>query len=476
MIKTRKQSIHWYFTTTILMVISITSIAISAQANEGSGYSSTASSHKHASNIDNSFVLPMRQRSQIIDTMLNDKLNNTLPSIMQRTGIDMWILISREYNEDPVLKTMLPSTWLSARRRTILVIYNPGEGKPIERYAVARYQVADMFKKAWDKESQPNQWTRLVELIKQKNPNKIGLNKSEHHALADGMTATEYLAFMSKLDDDLASKVVSAEHLAIGWLETRSAMEMEIYPKLVAFGHSIIAEAFSNKVVKPGETTTEDVVWWLRQRSNALGVVNWFHPSVSIQRANQEEFAQIAAFSKRAGDNVIMPGDLIHMDFGITYLRLNTDQQQHAYVLKKDETQAPYFLVDALAKANRLQDIFTGMFAVGKTGNQILKAARKQAIEEGIKPAIYTHPIGYHGHGAGTTLGMWDQQMGVPIEGDYPLHANTAYSIELNAASFVPKWGKEIRIMLEEDAFFDGDKVQYISGRQTEFHLIESPQ
>ncbi|MFT6267411.1 MAG: hypothetical protein ACJAVV_000208 [Alphaproteobacteria bacterium] len=434
----------------------------------------SAAHHQEAHSIDPGFILPMRERAQLIDSMLNDKLNNTLPSIMQRTGIDMWILISREYNEDPVLKTMLPSTWLSARRRTILVIYNPGEGKPLERYAVARYQVADMFKKAWDKETQPSQWARLVELIKQKNPRSIGLNKSEHHALADGMTATEYLAFMDKLDDNLKSKVVSAEHLAIGWLETRSAMEMEVYPKLVAFGHSIIAEAFSNKVITPQVTTTEDVIWWLRDKSNELGVKNWFHPSVSIQRANGEKFEQIVAFSKRASDNVIMPGDLIHVDFGMTYLRLNTDQQQHAYVLKKGETQAPDYLVEALAKGNRLQDIFTDMFAVGKSGNEILKAARKQAIEEGIKPAIYTHPIGYHGHAAGTTLGMWDQQMGVPVQGDYPLHANTAYSIELNAASFLPQWSKEIRIMLEENAIFDGTKVSYLSGRQTEFHLIKS--
>lgn len=419
-------------------------------------------------------IKPMRDRALLIDEMLNDKLSNTLPMLMESNGIDMWILISREYNEDPVLKTMLPSTWLSARRRTILVMYNPGNGQAVERYAVARYQVADMFKKAWDKEKQPDQWSRLVELIKQKNPRKIGLNKSEHHALADGMTATEYLAFMDKLGADLSAKVVSAEHLAIGWLETRSKLEMEIYPKIVAFGHNIIKQAYTNEVITPGVTTTEDIVWWLRDKSKQLGVSNWFHPSVSIQRANNEKFDQINAFSKRSEDNVIMPGDLLHMDFGITYLRLNTDQQQHAYVLKAGETQAPSFLVEALAKANRLQDIFTDMFAVGKTGNEILKASRKQAIEEGIKPAIYTHPIGYHGHAAGTTLGMWDQQMGVPVQGDYPLHANTAYSIELNAASFVPQWGKEVRIMLEENAFFDGKKVSYMDGRQTQFHLISS--
>ncbi len=419
-------------------------------------------------------IKPMRERAELIDNMLNDKLSNTLPALMEANNIDMWILISREYNEDPVLKTMLPSTWLSARRRTILVIYNPGDGQALERYAVARYQVANMFNKAWDKEKQPNQWQRLVELIKQKQPSAIGINKSQHHALADGMTATEYLAFKDKLGPQLSNKLVSAEHLAIAWLETRTAMEMEVYPKIVAFGHSIIKQAYTNNVITPGITTTEDIVWWLRDKSNELGVINWFHPSVSIQRSDAEKFDQINAFSKRAKNNVIMPGDLLHMDFGITYLRLNTDQQQHAYVLKPGETQAPDYLIKALAKANRLQDIFTQMFATGKTGNEILKAARKQAIEEGIKPAIYTHPLGYHGHAAGTTLGMWDQQMGVPVQGDYPLHANTAYSIELNAASFIEPWGKEVRIMLEENAFFDGNKVTYMDGRQTQFHLIKS--
>jgi hypothetical protein len=205
-----------------------------------------------------------------------------------------------------------------------------------------------------------------------------------------------------------------------------------------------------------------------------LALTNWFHPSVSIQRASPEKFNHIQAFSKRAAPQVVQKGDLLHMDFGITYLRLNTDQQQHAYVLNDGETDAPEYLKQALANGNRLQDIFTALFELDKTGNAVLKEARAQAIAEGIKPSIYTHPLGYHGHAAGTTLGMWDSQGGVPIQGDYPLHANTAYSIELNAATFVDEWGKEIRIMLEENAFFDGKKVEYMNGRQLSFHLVEA--
>ncbi|MEP7706487.1 M24 family metallopeptidase [Paraglaciecola sp. 25GB23A] len=428
---------------------------------------------------DNNGILSLRDRAQVINTHLDDRLENLLPTLMRREGIDMWILISREYNEDPVLKTMLPANWLSARRRTILVLFDPGKDEEgnfqaIERLAVARYNVDTMFRKSWDKEQQPNQWDSLVELIKQKNPHKIALNKSTTVALADGLTATEYEEFKSALGPNLQSQIVSSEPLAIAWLETRSEQEMQVYPSIVKLSHKIVAEAFSNDVVKPGVTTTEDVVWWLREKVVELKLQTWFHPTVSIQRASEDKFDHIQAFSKRPEQQTIMPGDLLHLDFGITYLRLNTDQQQHAYVLKKGEQDAPDYLKQALANGNKLQDIFIANFKLGRTGNEVLAMSRRQAIEQGIKPSIYTHPIGFHGHAAGTTLGMWDSQGGVPGEGDYPLHANTAYSIELNAATFIPQWKKEIRIMLEEEAYFDGQGVRYLDGRQTQFHLIKS--
>ena len=419
-------------------------------------------------------VLSMKERSALIDNILEQRFSDVLPHIMDKEGIDMWVLMSREYNDDPVLKTMLPSTWISARRHTMLVIYNPGDGQPLERLAVARYAVGSLFKKAWDKEAQPNQWKALKHIIEARNPSKIAINTSNAFALADGMTATEHEKFMAVLPKELKNRVVSGEKLSIGWLETRSDLEMQYYPVLAQIGHSLIATAFSNEVITPNVTTTDDVVWWLRDQTRVLGLTNWFHPTVSIQRQDNEVFDQISAFSKRPGENIIRPGDLIHVDFGITYLRLNTDQQQHAYVLKPDEKDAPASLKKALKSGNQLQDILTGNFKVGRTGNTILSMSRQQAIEQGIKPAIYTHPLGFHGHAAGPTIGMWDAQQGVPVQGDYPMFAQTAYSIELNAASFIKEWDKEIRIMLEEDAFFDGKSVTYLDGRQTEFHLIQS--
>jgi Xaa-Pro aminopeptidase len=421
---------------------------------------------------DHPLVLPMQQRAQLIDELLNDKLRNTLPALMRREGIDMWLIIAREYNEDPIIETMLPATWLAARRRTMLVIYNPGPGLPIEALAVARYAVGEHFQQAWDKEKQPDQWARLLEIIQQRDPGSIGVNQSMHWGLADGIAATDLQLLKDTLPAKYRQRIVPAEALGVAWLETRTAREMQLYPQIVRIAHEIIEEAFSNRVIQVGVTTTEDVTWWFREKVRELKLSVWFHPTVSIQRQDAKVFDQVEAFSKSRDDGVILPGDLLHVDFGITYLRLNTDTQQHAYVLKPGETDAPDYLKQALAAGNRLQDIFTANFKAGASGNEVLAKSRKLAEQEGIKPTIYTHPLGYHGHGAGTTLGMWDSQDGVPGSGDYPLHLDTAYSIELNAASYIEQWGKEIRIMLEEDAFFDAAGVRYIDGRQTEFILI----
>jgi Xaa-Pro aminopeptidase len=417
-------------------------------------------------------ILPLREQSKLIDEILSDRFTKLLPVLMERNGIDMWIIVSREYNEDPVLKTMLPSTWLSARRRTMLVFYNNTEKKTIERLAIARYNVGENIKAAWDLQKFPNQWDALMDLITTRSPKKIGINTSTYHNHADGMDVTDYNEMMAKLPAAFKSKIVSAETLAVNWLETRIEREMQFYPQLVNITHKIIQEGFSEKVITPGITTTDDVVWWFREKIKSMGLETWFHPSVSVQRNDPQNFEHLRNFSNRPKDDVIQPGDLLHVDIGITYLRLNTDIQQHAYMLKSGETDAPQTIKNAFAKANRLQDILTSQFKKGKTGNQILADALAQAKKENITATIYTHPLGFHGHAAGPTIGLWDQQGGVPGAGDFPMNYQTAYSIELNAETNIPEWKKNIRIMLEEDGYFDESGFRYIGGRQREIYVI----
>ncbi|HMO33054.1 MAG TPA: M24 family metallopeptidase [Lacibacter sp.] len=421
-------------------------------------------------------ALPLREQARVLDELLGERLNQLLPQLMDRHGTDMWVIISREYNEDPVLKTMLPATWLSARRRTILVFYRDAAKEQFEKLAIARYNVGEHIQASWDLQRFPDQWDQLVDIIRRRNPRKIAVNTSAHFGHADGLVHTEQQELMARLPAPLRSRVVSAEALAVAWLETRTEREMQYYPFLVQTTHRIIREGFSEQVITPGITTTDDVVWWFRQRIRELGFDTWFHPSVSVQRSDSLSFEHLRSFSNRPKDEVIRPGDLLHVDIGITYLRLNTDIQQHAYVLRPGETEVPAGIRTAFVKANRLQDILTGQFVTGRTGNQILAAALAQAKTEGIEAVIYTHPLGFHGHAAGPTIGLWDQQGGVPGSGDYPLYPGTGYSIELNAAHLVPEWNKTIRIMLEEDGYFDEKGFRYINGRQRAVHLIPRPQ
>ena len=393
---------------------------------------------------------------------------------MEDAKIDMWLLISREYNEDPVLKTMLPATWLNARRRTIIVFYRNKKEKIIERLAVARYNIGKSIQSSWDKEKEPSQWKALVDIIASRNPDKIGINFSKHFALADGLVKTDFDELLENLPETYQERLVSAEKLAIGWLEARSKMEMKLYKKLVKITHDIIDEAFSANVIQTGITTTEDIVWFMRQKVTDLGLETWFHPTVDIQRNNEVLKSHIESFSKGKEEKTIQKGDLLHCDFGITYIGLNTDCQQHAYVLNEDEDEVPVFLKEAFRKGNRVQDILTSNMSIGVTGNEILKTSLIQGRKEGLRPSIYTHPLGKYGHSAGTTIGMWDSQNGVPFNGDYALHKNTVYAIELNTTVAIKEWNKDIRIMLEEAGFFGDGVFEYVNERQVAIKPIKT--
>lgn len=417
-------------------------------------------------------ILSEKERAERYDALLNERIHEVLPGLMDRHDMDMWLLISREYNEDPILRTMLPATWLNARRRTIILFYRDAENDVFDALAVARYGIGQTIKSAWDKEKQPDQWARLIELIQERNPKKIGVNISEHYGIADGLVHTDYQEFMSHLPLELQSRVISAEPLAVSWVETRTENEMKEFEALVQLTHDIIAEAFSTRVITPGKTTSEEVVWWLRQKVTDLGLETWFHPTVDIQRNNEALKSHIEAFSNGYQEMVIQPGDLLHCDFGVSYMGLNTDCQQHAYVPVLDETAVPEYLKKAFTTGNRVQDIFTGNFSLGRSGNEILRTSLEKGRAEGLRPSIYTHPLGSFGHSAGTTLGMWDAQQGVPGSGDHPMAYNTAYAIELNNTVFIPEWGKDVRIMLEEAGYFDQDGFRYVNGRQEEILLV----
>ncbi|NIM58106.1 MAG: M24 family metallopeptidase [Candidatus Aminicenantes bacterium] len=407
-------------------------------------------------------ILSMRERNDVVNNWLKIRLETLLPELMRQENFDMWVVICREYNEDPVFFSLVPFNSLAARRLTMLVFYDRGE-KGVERLAVSRYGIRDFYDGVWQPEK-IEQWECLAKVIKERNPKRIGINESDTFAFGDGLSSSLKKKLVRALGPEYSSRLHQAEKLAVGWLERRIPEELEVYPHVVAIAHRIIAEAFSREVITPGVTTTQDVSWWIRERFKELRLGNWFHPSVSIQRSKK---------TNNSG-NVILRGDLLHCDVGITYLRLNTDTQEHAYVLREGETDAPQGLKEALKQGNRLQDILIGEFKEGRTGNKILAVALKKAEEARLKASIYTHPLGFHGHAAGPTIGLWDNQVNVPGKGDYRLYYDTCYAIELNIRTNLAEWGgQEIRIAMEQDAAFTRNGVHFIDGRQTKLHIIK---
>jgi hypothetical protein len=411
-------------------------------------------------------VLPIRERPAVIDDWLRERLDTVLPEVMRREGFDMWIVDNREYNEHPVFFSLMPATTMAARRRTILVFYDPGANLPIERYAVSRYGIGDFYEGIWNPEEEPDQYAALARLVQEKDPERIGVNISDTFAFGDGLSVASWRSMERTIPRRYLDRMEGAERLAVGWLEKRTGSEIEAYDGICRLIHDIIARGFSEAVIHPGITRSEDVVWWFRQTFADLDVGTWFQPSVDIIRAGGIDRAD-------PDWNVIRPGDVLHCDVGITYLRLNTDTQQMAYVLRPGEEEVPAGLVRALANSNRVQEILMEEFVAGRTGNQILAAALLRCRQEGLRASIYTHPLGNHGHGAGPTIGLWDRQDGVPGKGDYPLFADTVHSIELNCTTAVPEWGdQDVTIGLEQDALFDGRRARFLDHRQTAFHLI----
>jgi Xaa-Pro aminopeptidase len=409
-------------------------------------------------------VLTHREQAPIVRARIEERFETLLPELMRGVGLDMWIVISREYNDDPVFRSMAPLTTYSSRRRTILVFHDRGGDNGVDRISVGRFDYDGLFEV--HRTHNDSQYVGLRHLVEQRDARRIGINVSNSWNHADGLTHNEYERLATAMGP-YADRLTSAEMLAVGWLERKLDSETELYRYVMRIAHRVIAEAFSNEVIVPGVTTDQDVEWWMRQRVAELGLGQWFHPSISIQRRGG-----LPGGAAPHG-TVIQRGDMLHTDFGIVMLGYSTDTQHNAYVLRPGETEAPAGLQAGLRAANRLQDLTMQHAVNGGTGNAALAAALAQGREEGLNPTIYCDAIGYHGHAAGPPIGMTDYQGGVPIRGDYVFRPGTWHSIELNARKAVPEWdGQMVRFALEEDAALLDGGWDWVDGRQTEFYLI----
>lgn len=409
-------------------------------------------------------VLPLRERARVVNEVLARRFERLLPSVMRETGFDMWILVCNEDNHDPVWRTMVP--WQCWAPILQIVVFHDAGGEGIDRINISRTDTMGLMASAWEPET--DAWDVLARIVRERNPRRIGINESDTIWAADGLTATLKNRLLDALGPELASRTESAEPMSIRWLETRLPEELELYTQACAIAHSLIRECFSRRAITPGVTTIEDLRWHYWQRGAEMGLPVSFPPFFLRIRSN--------AMQERWGpdDKAIRAGDVLHCDVGVEYLRLSTDHQELAYVLQPGETQAPQGFRDGMAQANRLQNVFTGTWQAGLTGNEILARALAAARAAGIpNPRIYSHSLGHYLHEPGPLMGLPWEQVCCPGRGDVVMHYDTVYTVELSVTVPIPEWGgQEVRVMLEQDAAITREGVRFLDGRQTAFHLI----
>ena len=431
----------------------------------------------------------LQEQAALQHEWLKKRLDTFLPALMRKHGIDMWVLPMREYNEDPVFWSIAAPETMAVRRRTIYVFFDkcaasggPPDAKCVERIALGGTSQGGLFDARTSAKAVANpvngrqaelwgdeQWLLLKEVVEERKPRVIGIDRSTVFAFSDGLSSGELQGMSAALGKTWTPKFRDAERLPLEFIASRLPEEEAYFEKMTALVWQMTQTMFSGKTIVPGATRTSDLVWWWRQRVNDQGLGTWFQPSVNVQRQG--------ATAKELGDDpVILPGDVLHCDVGITVARLNTDTQHLAYVLKPGETDAPAGLKQALANANAMQDFAIEEIRPGRTGNEILGAVLSRMKAKGIGGTMYSHPIGMNGHAAGPLIGLWDYQDGVVGRGEAKVIPSMWFSIELQATTPVAEWGGQpVQMAQEEDAIIDASgRIRWAKQRQSALFLVRS--
>ena len=402
-------------------------------------------------------IRSLKEQYALKDQCLKERLEIILPQVMEDADVDMWIVASKEYHEDPTFKAMVPAEYLTARRITMFAFSKEADG--IHRYSLSMpdKSVAKFYESKWQF-GKEDQMVALKRLIEEKDPKRIALNMSKEFAVCDGFSIGLYQMFKESLGEDIMNKMVNDDLLAMKFMEIRTPTELKLMPEVMSVAHDIMERMYTTDVIKPGITTTNDLEWFMKEEVNKLGLSYWFEPTMDLQRKNGDE--------SRYDSCVIQKGDLLHCDFGIYYMNMCTDTQRLGYVANDDEDTMPQYLLDGMKVGNRFQDIVRENMIPGRTGNEVFEAAMKQAKEEGIQAMLYSHPCNMYGHGPGPTIGLFSNQNAIPVKGDVKLSNNTVYALELNVKVDDYYYFLEETVALTDDGvnflYKDRDKITFI--------------
>jgi Xaa-Pro aminopeptidase len=412
-------------------------------------------------------VLSQSDQCAVIHRILKKRLETVLPAAMRENGFDMWLVICQEDNYDPIHDSMSPmNTWRPILQ--ILIFYDRGEPAGVERINLSMTDMQGLYHVNWEGTEHTEQWVKLRQMIEERDPKRIGINIGRIQWAAGGLTYNLYQQLTEALPKKYVDRLESAEPIVVRWGATLTDDEVELYEHVGDVAKAIIAECYSPNVIVPSVTTPNDIVWHYWKRTREMGMDVSFQPFFGRRRSD--------AANKKYGpdDPFLREGDFVNCDVGIRYLRLDSDHQQWAYLLRPGETDAPAAAYELLGEAHRLQDIFMDGFKEGLTGNEMLTNILTRARREGVpNPRVYSHSLGLFLHEPGPLIGLpWEQER-CEGRGDVALRNSNAFTMELSVSKVMPGWSEEeFRMGVEEMVVFTGGKCRVISGRQTRFHLV----
>lgn len=418
--------------------------------------------------FDKSVVLPVRRQAEWYDSMLKTRLNQILPEAMRRADLDMWLILCQEDDYDPIFNTMIRFRTWAPILQMLIFVRSRADGT-VRRINLSMTDLGDLYERPWKGTDPREQWKLLGELVRQVNPQRIGINTGEVQWMAGGLTHNLYQQLLQTLPTEYHSRLVSAEEAAVYWGMTLCKEEIDAYSHVITLTKDIIADCYRDKKVIAGLTTLDDLRWNFWQDVSDCGLQNSFVPFFNVVR--YDRISRVRSIS----DGVILPGDVIHCDVGLRYLGLCSDLQEWAYVRRPGEKMVPEGLQRMFTRINKLQTIFMSEFKQGLDGNTLLNNILTHARNDGIpSPRVYSHSLGRFLHEPGPLIGLpWEQKHN-PGRGEVKLDYNSVFTMELSVTDAIPEWDGEVLTMSEEqDVCFTEQRGCFpLAPLQTEFFMI----
>lgn len=403
------------------------------------------------------------------------KMRTWLQPTMRSHGIDLWIIMSRENNPDPALELFGSygiSGWYG--HRNAYLFYDPGEGHSLETTVIGTH-LSEHLSRFYDTidgyhGDSSGLAPGLRAFVEARDPQRIAVNRSRTISMADGLSAELHAYLVDAIGPTYAERIVSSEPMFIDYVSHRTPDELEIAKEAAWRTYNILRRAFSSEVIAPGETTLMDVHWWIKDEWMAQDLEFNFPAGLDIQRQGIDDSIDDAK------DPIIMPGDVLHVDFGVRLMGIVTDQQKMAYVLKPGETDAPEGLKQLFVQSIRQGEIIADAIEPGRRGVEIKHMAEERGRAEGIDNRTYPHVQGNWVHGVGAWVSPdWPERYG--IHPRQPVRPTEFWSIEYSVSGSIDEWdGQRVTMAREEDAWVDADgEVHFMAGPQAELWLVGAP-